>query len=557
MDAEIKAEFEKGGFILVQEDQILPKCLTYCINYKLSPSDLVANWEIYYLNRQINGLKIETSYMDGFLSHLQNDQKEKIMKEEPNLHVYSSDDIGMLNSDVQDDVKEGSFDTPNHLNDWSSLEFNETSKSATSEKPSSSKRLELNFCMTPFGQRMNKFLPQFTFNDHIAESFMNNQESQIMDNDDVIRRVQPREACSLHIHQSLPQPGCRFMFDRIEDQFNLLESRIEKHSKEFATSGLYGEPTDATLASQKNIFAVGMICCDGEGRLNEKSIMLQGSVEHSGGQRVRIDVQKLHQFSLFPGQVVGLEGHNPSGHCLMASRVVENMLLAPDSSLPSAKKQAIDHEQKSSPISASKVVSMVIAAVAGLCSVYGFFCSVVLVVPSIRDAHHDFVFPQPAFDVEISDITQHQISCLGNPCLFSSNEILVGCSTVDILKHLSSEEISRGSVDATADRIGRLAMHLLSQHNYYPLYPPSMGVPLDLSLAPEALDISSIPELLLLPSDLAPFVKVLSYQNGDEKGKGCMCVNPGRLAKGIGGGTFVELNYLKDPDNSYASIIRI
>ncbi|KAG0455005.1 hypothetical protein HPP92_024297 [Vanilla planifolia] len=150
MDAEIKAEFEKGGFILVQEDEILPKCLTYCINYKLSPSDLVANWEIYYLNRQINRLKIEKSYMDGFLSHLQNDQKEKIMKEEPNLHVYSSDDIGMLNSDVKDDVKEGSFDTPNHLNDWSSLEFNETSKSATSEKPSSSKRLELNFCMTPF-----------------------------------------------------------------------------------------------------------------------------------------------------------------------------------------------------------------------------------------------------------------------------------------------------------------------------------------------------------------------------------------------------------------------
>ncbi|KAG0455006.1 hypothetical protein HPP92_024298 [Vanilla planifolia] len=381
------------------------------------------------------------------------------------------------------------------------------------------------------------------------------------------------------------------MFDRIEDQFNLLESCIEKHSKEFATSGLYGEPTDATLASQKNIFAVGMICCDGEGRLNEKSIMLQGSVEHSGGQRVRIDVQKLHQFSLFPGQVVGLEGHNPSGHCLMASRVVENMLLAPDSSLPSAKKQAIDHEQKSSPISASKVVSMVIAAgpfsttdnmlfepfkellayatrkQPQLLILMGPFLDTehpeirkgtldrsfdeifhveilralqdyaqymgssarVVLVPSIRDAHHDFVFPQPAFDIEISDITQHQISCLGNPCLFSSNEILVGCSTVDILKHLSSEEISRGSVDATADRIGRLAMHLLSQHNYYPLYPPSMGVPLDLSLAPEALDISSMPELLLLPSDLAPFVKVLSYQNGDEKGMGCMCVNPGRL----------------------------
>lgn len=26
---------------------------------------------------------------------------------------------------------------------------------------------------------------------------------------------------------------------------------------------------------QKNVFAVGMVCCDGEGRVNEKSILLQ------------------------------------------------------------------------------------------------------------------------------------------------------------------------------------------------------------------------------------------------------------------------------------------
>lgn len=27
------------------------------------------------------------------------------------------------------------------------------------------------------------------------------------------------------------------------------------------------------------------------------------SVEHAGGQRVRLDLQKLNQFSVFPGQV--------------------------------------------------------------------------------------------------------------------------------------------------------------------------------------------------------------------------------------------------------------
>lgn len=34
-------------------------------------------------------------------------------------------------------------------------------------------------------------------------------------------------------------------------------------------------------------------------------------------------------------------------------------------------------------------------------------------------------------------------------------------------------------------------------------------------------------------------------------------MNPGRLAKGIGGGTFVELNYNEDTDKTSASLIRI
>lgn len=41
-------------------------------------------------------------------------------------------------------------------------------------------------------------------------------------------------------------------------------------------------------------------------------------------------------------------------------------------------------------------------------------------------------------------------------------------------------------------------------YSYYPLYPPAAGVPLDFSLAKEALEILSAPDVLLLPSDLAP-----------------------------------------------------
>lgn len=625
MESEIKAEFEKSGFSIDQEDQnqILQQCVTFCINFKLSPADLVSSWEIYYLNRQLSRLMVESSHMDTFLLYLQNDLKERIIKEEAQLHVYSSNDVDMLLNEENTDITEGIFDTPSRHYERPYMESsNSTLTPTTAEKPSATKESKLiNNRMTPFGQRINKFISQFTLNAEITHTILGNEEPDTAD-DDIIRTVQPRKRCSLQVHHSKPETGCRFMYDTTENRFNSLENRIKRHANAFVASGLYGDPTDPTLASQKSLFAVGMICSDGEGRLNEKSILLQSSVEHSGGQRVRLDLQNVAQFSLFPGQVIGVEGNNPSGHCLIASKMIDSLPNLLHSGLPPAKKQAIDPEHEpSSPSSASRVLSMVIAAgpftttdnllfepftellayasrkQPQLLILMGPFldsehpelkkgtvdrrfddiflveilrklqdyaeymgpAARVILVPSTRDANHDFVFPQPAFDISLSEEIRRQITCVTNPGVLSANEITVGCCTVDILKQLSSEEISRAPAGAPpVDRMGQLATHILKQQNHYPLFPPSVNVPLDLSLAPEALEINSIPDVLLLPSDLAPFVKVLSHGEGaDGEAIRCMCVNPGRLAKGIGGGTFVELNYSVDTEKSNASIIRI
>ena len=48
------------------------------------------------LCRQLDGLKLESSYLNGFLLHLQNEVKDRIIKEEANLHIYSSNDVDML-----------------------------------------------------------------------------------------------------------------------------------------------------------------------------------------------------------------------------------------------------------------------------------------------------------------------------------------------------------------------------------------------------------------------------------------------------------------------------
>lgn len=53
--------------------------------------------------------------------------------------------------------------------------------------------------------------------------------------------------------------------------------------------------------------------------------------------------------------------------------------------------------------------------------------------------------------------------------------------------------------------------------------------------------------------------QVLSFGEGSEaEGQAkCICVNPGRLAKGEGGGTFAELNYCGSPDTTNTFIIGI
>lgn len=114
-----------------------------------------------------------------------------------------------------------------------------------------------------------------------------------------------------------------------------------------------------------------------------------------------------------------------------------------------------------------------------------------------------------------------------------------------------------------------------SIYSFYPLFPPALGTTLDLSLSPGSLDLPSNVDIMVLPSDLNPFVKVLSESStklashkracpntcdvqkglspqmkenrtGDSilegwSGQTRLSVNPGRLAKGINGGTFVEI----------------
>lgn len=50
---------------------------------------------MWFWSRQLDESIVQNGEMDGLLLHLQNEQKEAVVKEEPNLHLYSSKDVDM------------------------------------------------------------------------------------------------------------------------------------------------------------------------------------------------------------------------------------------------------------------------------------------------------------------------------------------------------------------------------------------------------------------------------------------------------------------------------
>jgi DNA polymerase alpha subunit B len=87
------------------------------------------------------------------------------------------------------------------------------------------------------------------------------------------------------------------------------------------------------------------------------------------------------------------------------------------------------------------------------------------------------------------------------------------------------------------------------------MFPAPLGTPLDASMA-RALDMPCTPDILVVPSELAPFAKLLPLPPsrlgaGDgtaDAAATVVCVNPGKLTKGTSGGTFAHVTVRPHPE---------
>ena len=107
---------------------------------------------------------------------------------------------------------------------------------------------------------------------------------------------------------------------------------------------------------------------------------------------------------------------------------------------------------------------------------------------------------------------------------------------------LGQQELARNAPVAAGapkpDRMARLASHLLQQRSLLPIFPAPTSetspLAVDVVANLKAGHLPGLPDVLLTPSDLAPFAKIGFG--------GVLCVNSGRLTRKQAGGNYATIS---------------
>lgn len=389
--------------------------------------------------------------------------------------------------------------------------------------------------------------------------------------------------------------------------------------------------TPVGTPSQDVVFCCGRVVNETQGKLNKTSIVLEGSRRDSNGRRAQI-LLDLPSYSLFPGQIVLVEGINSSGRRMTVKRIVDGCAAPMPSSSPEAllkyhhTEEFLQHSHglrimtACGPFTSSDdlkyeplyhLLGNVLRDKPDVLILIGPFVDInqpllangsvellnddedatkgkhganyemvfvekivrdglqtlfnsdpalatqIILIPSLSDAHHEMVFPQPPigdrdevrtpwFEESLGILTipdckgeQKRVHLFSNPCMFRINDVLFATCSTDVLFALSSDEISQG---LEGNRLCRLAGHMLQQQSFAPQFPvPVNAYPAQLDMRQSKhWTMQRCPDILLLPSKLSPMAKEVAVHGVDGPST-VLVVNPGPLVKGRAGGNYADM----------------
>ncbi|CAL1613600.1 unnamed protein product [Knipowitschia caucasica] len=556
-------------------DSVLDKMVEQCICNRIQADEIVLEWVAYSTTK--SGLKLTVETLEQFEHEILNKKSKSKQSSKREETLGRTRDIHSLQELIKAEEEEenllDSYSTPAKGSQKRALTTPEQPQSKRSAALLSSPGLLLSPAsfspsLTPsqkYSQRGGKGEVVVSFGLVQGTRWMGRSCPGVGVQLDLLEGPEDSLTCSY-----------KYMFQRLRDIRNVLTDKIEELGESLKSNFNIEEFSPVSLPAQDKITVLGQICCDSNGKLNAHSVLLEAGPEQ-GGQQIPVDVSELPEYSLFPGQVVVMEGMNTTGRKLVASKLHEgvplpfyapikkemdedaaplNVLIACGPFTPSdtltydplldlisvilkdrpdvclllgpfvdAKHEQIEKAQVTETFDAI-FLRCIESIVDGTKSVG---CRLVF-VPSQRDIHHPFVYPQPPFTLtNLSKDQAQRVTLVPDPCTLLIDGVTVGLTSTDILFHMGAEEISSGT---GTDRFSRILKHILTQRSYYPLYPHVEEVNMDYEKFQSYGQMPVTPDVLIIPSELRYFIKDVV---------GCVCVNPGRLTKGQVGGTYGRL----------------
>ncbi|KAI7870011.1 DNA polymerase alpha/epsilon subunit B-domain-containing protein, partial [Spinellus fusiger] len=391
-------------------------------------------------------------------------------------------------------------------------------------------------------------------------------------------------------HVEVIQPDIktyRYMFEKLKDKSDGLDEQIEflgdRVGQQFELKEGCEDPSKPSQVDE--FIAVGRVCCDAtEGKLNASSVLLETSREISHGKRIPMDLGGIKDYSLFPGQIIAIQGINTTGKMIVAEKIImpsfppplvrdeealykcnyeKNTKGEPIDIFIAAGPYTLDEDLSYQPLNefiqsctenkpdvlimmgpfVSEKHPMIIRGESDVSPEQIFEEQVsqrirelmktsphthVILIPHAHDLIHDYpLFPQPKIDT--SKLGLEKVQSMSNPATFEINGNRIVIGNVDILMSLSNSEISHQQ--RRTDRLERLSRHILEQQNLYPVFPPAAEDSMDAACLPN-LFMAETPDFLILNSQLIHFVKLVDD---------VVCINPGHLSKKGASGTYAKL----------------
>lgn len=570
---ELQSELDIFG-IPCQDESVLDKMVEQCICYRLQADEMLHQWVAYSSTK--DGLKLTMDTLEQFEHEIlkkRNRSKQSFRKDESHNRtrdIHTLQDL--IKAEEEEETLLDAYSTPAKGSQKRALTTPEHPRSKRSTALLASPGLLLSPASFSPSTTPSQKYSQRGGKGEVVVTFGAVQGARW------VGRKNPGAGVQLQLlegpEDSL-QCSYKYMFQRLRDIRNVLTEKIEELGENLRTHFSIEEFSPVSLPAQDSITVLGQVCCDSNGKLNAQSVLLEAGPEQ-GGQQVPVDLSELKEYSLFPGQVVVMEGMNATGRKLVASKLYEgvplpfytsnikmetdeepmNVLVACGPYTPSdsltfdplldlitiivrdrpdvclllgpfvdSKHEQIEKAQVTETFEA--IFSRCIESIVDGTKSVG--CRLVF-VPSQRDIHHHFIYPQPPFTLpNLSKDQAQRVTLVPDPCTLLIDGVTFGVTSTDILFHMSAEEISCGT---GSDRFSRILKHMLTQRSYYPLYPPVEEVNMDYEKFQSFGQMPLTPDVLIVPSELRYFVKDVV---------GCVCVNPGRLTKGQVGGTYSRL----------------